>query len=207
LSEWAREHDYRLPRAGDAKLPSILQAATGSAMQIRSALVRPGAALLELRAGEKPGAPTESDAASARHALVRLIQSQWPATALRPVRADTPDSASLVDSYAMRAYPTLAAPDRFTVHGIALAAARALASSPVRSLLPPDVGLLVIGNELLLDFSARPFDPVEFDRMTAVADQVIAHLPVVLTAAPANVVWPGPRDGATRHEDGAKTGG
>jgi len=48
----------------------------------------------------------------------------------------------------------------------------------LRSLLPPDVGLLLHGRHLVLDFSDRPFDAIEFGRMLALADQLAARLPV-----------------------------
>ena len=51
-------------------------------------------------------------------------------------------------------------------------AARDLARSTLMALLPPDLGLLLVGRHLLLDFSARPFDPIEFGRMIALADQL-----------------------------------
>ena len=35
------------------------------------------------------------------------------------------------------------------------------------------IGLLLHGEYLLLDFSERPFDPIEFGRMLAVADQLV----------------------------------
>ncbi|HEX8911338.1 MAG TPA: hypothetical protein VF796_03185, partial [Humisphaera sp.] len=55
--------------------------------------------------------------------------------------------------------------------------ATTLATSSVRGLLPPDVGLLLVGRHLVLEFSDRPFDAIEFNRMIAVAGQVVAHLP------------------------------
>jgi hypothetical protein len=42
-------------------------------------------------------------------------------------------------------------------------AARRLAASSLRTLLPKDVGLLLSGKHLLLDFSTRPFDTIEFE--------------------------------------------
>jgi hypothetical protein len=47
-----------------------------------------------------------------------------------------------------------------------------LAESPAQGLLPPDIGLLLIDRMLILDFSGRRFDPVEFDRMLVLAGQI-----------------------------------
>ena len=43
-------------------------------------------------------------------------------------------------------------------------------------MVPPDVGVLVQGDVLVLDFSARPFDDLEFNRMSALADQLAQKL-------------------------------
>ena len=51
----------------------------------------------------------------------------------------------------------------------------------LRSLLPADVGLLLIGRQLLLDFSDRPFDSIEFGRMMSLTDQLVKHLPAPRT--------------------------
>ena len=45
-------------------------------------------------------------------------------------------------------------------------------------LLPADVGLLLYGPRLVLDFSGRPFDTIEFERMIVVAKQIVDHLPL-----------------------------
>jgi hypothetical protein len=47
----------------------------------------------------------------------------------------------------------------------------------VAALLPPDVGLLLAGENLVLDFSTRPFDPLELQRVDALAEQIVMHLP------------------------------
>ena len=61
--------------------------------------------------------------------------------------------------------------------GLDPAAARRLYRSHLRALLPPDVGLLLHGEHLVLDFSARHFDALELSRMLALADQIVAHVP------------------------------
>ena len=51
--------------------------------------------------------------------------------------------------------------------------ARLMAASPARGLLPADIGLIVHGPYITLDFSVRPFDAIEFDRMLAVMEQLV----------------------------------
>ena len=57
------------------------------------------------------------------------------------------------------------------------AAARVVSKSMLRSLLPADLGLLLHGRRLVLDFSDRPFDAIEFGRMLALADQLVTRMP------------------------------
>src|SRR5438270_9891719 len=85
--------------------------------------------------------------------LVRPIRSDWPATALRPTRAPL----SVADLFSLSSYPTMATSERFVIYGADSTAAAQISKSKIRALLPPDLGLLLIGKDLILDFSARPF--------------------------------------------------
>lgn len=97
----------------------------------------------------------------------------WPATGLRPAA----HAVSVLDLLSLSSFPSLAAGDRFVIFGCDAAAARGLAESAAQRLLPPDVGLVLHGSVLMLDFSTRSFDRVEFERMLDLANQLIAHLP------------------------------
>ncbi len=84
---------------------------------------------------------------------------------------------SVVDLFSLTPFPTLGDPDRLLVCGTDPSAARAVADSFVVALLPPDVGLLLHGRGMALDFSSRPFNVIEFNRMLALMDQIAEHLP------------------------------
>jgi hypothetical protein len=71
----------------------------------------------------------------------------------------------------------MAPTERLVLYGADARAARALGKSSVAALLPADVGLLLVGENLVLDFSTRPFDPLEFQRVDALAEQIVLHLP------------------------------
>jgi hypothetical protein len=71
----------------------------------------------------------------------------------------------------------LLTPDRFVACGIDARAAQHIARAPARGLLPPDIGLMLHGPYVTLDFSPRPFDAIEFDRMLVVMEQLVSHLP------------------------------
>ncbi len=101
------------------------------------------------------------------------MESRRRPTGLRPTHA----RRSILDLFSLSSYPALGNIDRFVVYGTDAQAAGSLSKSQARALLPPDVGLLLDDGWMMLDFSERPFDPIEFDRMTALAEQLVAHLP------------------------------
>jgi hypothetical protein len=92
-----------------------------------------------------------------------------PPAGLRP--AHVRPGCSVIDLFKLTPFHSLGN-DRFAVHASEGRTANRLANSSVRALLPPDVGLLMHGRVILLDFSSRPFDPIELDRMIALAEQI-----------------------------------
>ena len=106
--------------------------------------------------------------------LIREIETTWPATALRPAQAPR----SVIDLFSLSSYPRMGEVERFLIYGTDSTAAQRLSQGEPRALLPPDVGLLLHGRNLVLDFSSRPFDPIEFGRMTALAEQIVSRLPL-----------------------------
>ncbi len=66
--------------------------------------------------------------------------------------------------------------DRFMIFGSEARAAKSLAESSAPALLPPDIALIVTGNYLILDFSTRHFDEIEFERLIDLAKQLAPHL-------------------------------
>jgi hypothetical protein len=109
------------------------------------------------------------------HLLILSTPARWSSPAgLRPV---LPGTGQLVKLLPLLEYPSLPGSERFITHAAALRPARVLAESHARALLPPDVGLLLKDGYLILDFSSRPFDPLEFSRLLPLGDQLVAHLP------------------------------
>jgi hypothetical protein len=188
LSEWARERGFRFdPRPLRAPIPP-LDAIRGTGLRARICLTDRRTLLAEIQTESSAPAvesgepiPTNGPSTSPAvppttrswHVLIRPIEADWRPTGARPAQA----RASLLDLFSLASFPLLGASERFVIYGADSAAARALAGSSARALLPPDIGLLLHGRQLLLDFSARPFDAIEFDRMIALADQIVAHLP------------------------------
>lgn len=166
LLDWARERGYRLSHQDREPPPpfdTMAAARATTCLESRSTHLFQ----LETIGGSAVATPRW-------HVLVRELEAAWPPTGLRPATA----KSSLLDQFSLSSYPRLGAVERFVVFGTDTTAARILSASPMRALLPPDIGLLLAGGKLVLDFSARPFDPIELGRMTALAEQLVTHLPL-----------------------------
>jgi len=198
VADWARSRGFALSdRETSAPPPFDAPAAAGRAeLRAATCLRDEHTALILLEAAEPLGgraAPAPSPPPSPAivapaalsspppptpvrhwHVLVRTVESEWPPTGLRPASA----AASLLDVFPLASFPLMGPTDRFVVYGTDSAPARRLHKSHVRALLPPDVGVLLYGRHLVLDFTNRPFDTIEFGRMIALADQIVAHLPI-----------------------------
>lgn len=179
LLDWSRERGWRLsrPAAGAAPGEPFDRLAGARVITLLEAGPGAGAAAMKAMQLEVPPPPGGAMAVepSRWHVLVRQLGSAWPATGLRP----THQRASLLDQFSLSSYPRMGETERFIVFGTDSAAARVLSKSHARALLPPDIGLLLHGRHLVLDFSTRPFDAIELGRMVALADQLVQHLPVV----------------------------
>lgn len=175
-ADWARDRGFRFNRIGSASAPPPFDALPNATPIVRSSLSKRTTTLVQLETASAPPAAPRAPESSRRivwNLLVREIPPDWPATGLRPRHS----TASVLDLFSLSSFPTLGATERFIAYGTDSAAAKLLSRSMLRSLLPADVGLLLRGNRLVLDFSERPFDPIEFGRMIALADQLAAHLP------------------------------
>jgi hypothetical protein len=173
LADWARDRRFRLDRPPAAKLPGGLALLMAADPRVEVALVRGPVAILWLTTAAGPGMGGRRPA---WHLLVRETgRPPADAAGLRPAVA-APGGSVLDLLPSLQGHPSLLPPERFVVHAADVATARRLAASPARGLLPHDVGLLVHGPAVVLDFSGRPFDGVEFDRMMVVAEQLVGHL-------------------------------
>jgi hypothetical protein len=82
-----------------------------------------------------------------------------------------------LDYFQLEEMRAMAPTERFVLYGAEARAARALGKSSVAALLPADVGMMLVDKNLVLDFSSRPFDPLELERIDALAEQIVTHLP------------------------------
>jgi len=166
LNYWARSRQMRL-NTGSVELaplkqfnPKVLSAITGESItlaQIETADV---------------GVTTASASRRQWNVVVRKLAGSWPTTALRP----TAHNVSLVDLFSLSSYPSLTSNARFIVFGVESQAAATLAESSARALLPADVAMILHEDHLILDFSSRHFDQIEFDRLMDLAKQLAGRL-------------------------------
>jgi hypothetical protein len=165
LLDWARATGFKLSHHDREPPPPFTQLTSG---RMTTCLQSGPTKLLQLEtlAGSAVQTPRW-------HVLVRELEYVWPVTALRPAQA----TSSVIDHFSLSSFPRMGEIERFMVFGTEATAARRLSKSEARALLPQDIGLLLHGRQLVLDFSSRPFDPIEFGRMTAVAEQLVTHLP------------------------------
>ena len=177
LAEWARERRMRLApaREGEPVPPPLEQISHLSPqvrLRVRDRDGRTNIVQFQTAAATSDGSPPDLEAAGAPrwNVLIRRSSTMRPAAGLRPVRA----SGSVIELFRLTPFHSLTN-DRFAVLAEDGKTASQLARSSARALLPPDVGLLQTGEYVLLDFSTRPFDPVELDRLLAVADQICQH--------------------------------
>jgi hypothetical protein len=169
LARWARSRGLRVA-AGPGDLPALAPLKQFNA-KVHAAI---GGQTVTLARLETADAGLTTAAASPRiwNVLVRKLGAPWPTTALRPAA----HTVSLVDLFSLSSYPSLMPTQRFMIFGSEARAARALAESEAPALLPPDVALVLYENHLILDFSGRPFDEIEFDRMIDLSQQLAPRL-------------------------------
>ncbi len=170
ISDWARARGFRAS-VRDCSVPPPLDALKDMRLLSQVCVSDGTSNLMRL---EGIGETSSAGQPKRWHVLVRQIESPWQPTGLRPA----PAPSSLLDLFSLTSFPLMGETQRFVVFGTDSAPARKLSKSRARALLPPDVGLLLHGPHMILDFSDRPFDEIEFDRMIALCEQLVANLPV-----------------------------
>lgn len=177
LRQWARPRGYGVLGRSQAAVPAMLQTADPplqAILELRtlrlSKQISRATSFIQLQTAS---APSPSASTPQRwHVMIMAMESDWPLSGLRPAQLPV----SLLDLLRLRTSPSLVESLRFSVMGQEIAAARKLSATGIRSLLPADIGLLLGPGALLLDFSTRPFDDIEFERMLIIGEQVIAAL-------------------------------
>ena len=178
LTEWAEANRFRLRGERQAEVPEVVRLLSKPPPRVLLSLNDEDTTLVQVETPLTPAASPEggspAEAKPARwNLLVRKLESAWPMTGLRPQG----HAHSVLDFFPLHDMQAMSPSERFVLYGAEATAARELAKSPVRGLMPPDVGLVLVGHSLVLDFSARPFDALTLQRIDALAEQLVTHLP------------------------------
>ncbi|MDB5355350.1 MAG: hypothetical protein JWN24_1803 [Phycisphaerales bacterium] len=183
LADWGREQGFRFRQCKEGQAPAPFDAVRPPAPQVQVCMADGQTTILHLKgptpspvesADPPPHPPIATPAGDCEwHVLVREIETAWPPTGLRPAAARN----SVLDLFSLTSFPLLGSTERFIIYATDSIAATALSRSAARGLLPPDIGLLLHGKNLVLDFSSRPFDSIEFERMIVLANQLVNHMP------------------------------
>jgi hypothetical protein len=171
LTQWARSHRMQhLSADSQSQAPEL-----ASLKQFNPRIVRAiSGKRTTLAQIETADIGVTAAAASRRqwNVAMRELTGKWTTTALRP----TAQTVTLVDLFSLSSYPSLMSTERFVIFGAEARAAKALAESTAPALLPADLALVIVGNCLILDFSSRHFDEIEFDRLIDLLDQLAPRL-------------------------------
>ncbi len=147
LREWADDRRFKLQLPPNAVLPASLHGLMSIDPQVEIALTRGPVTLIRLSTVAKPAA-----ARPAWNLIIREIQQAENPAGLRPAAA----AVSFLDLFSMTGFPGMLPPERFIVFANESRDARQLAATPTRGLLPADVGFLIHGPYITLDFSGSP---------------------------------------------------
>lgn len=184
LADWARQRRIKLQARDLTQMPPPLTELERVGARLRLQLSDGPVSILQFDTDERENAKRSADISSTPMIDAALSRPRWnvlvrklsagkshPPAALRP--ANLPSGSSLIDLFRLTAFHSLSN-DRFAILAIDATTGVRLSNSSARALLPADIGLLLTDQYLVLDFSTRPFDPVELDRMISVAEQVCA---------------------------------
>jgi hypothetical protein len=170
LQDWADENRFKLRGEDRAVGPEILKSFTQPTPKVLVSLNDVDTGIVQIEGGPPKGKGTQL---VRWNLLVRKLERTWATTGFRPATS----GRSILDYFQLDEMRAMAPTERFVLYGAEARAARALGKSSVAALLPPDIGLLLVEQNLVLDFSSRPFDSLELERVDALAEQIVLHLP------------------------------
>lgn len=170
LTDWASERRMKLAKDLTQLPPPIDQLADRGA-QVRLRVDDPprGISIVQFQTDRDRSSAATNGEHPCWNVLIRRLPRPHTPAGLRPAHV----ASSVVELFRLTSFHGLSN-ERFAVLAADALTANKLAKSSARALLPADVGLVLWDDHLMLDFSARPFDPIELDRMLSVAEQVSA---------------------------------
>ncbi|HSZ56244.1 MAG TPA: hypothetical protein VK797_11325 [Tepidisphaeraceae bacterium] len=169
LIEWGKNAGFRVAPAAQRRLVPPLAVLQSHAARIETQLTNQTTTIVRLWCDSPaPVQPRQQVVEVSWNLLARRVETDWKAAGLRPTDAPR----SVLDYFSLSSFSTIGEIERFVLYAADSAAAGEFPDSTARSLLPPDIGLLLYGHWLVLEFSRRPFDDLEFNRLIALAAQL-----------------------------------
>ena len=169
IIEWGKNAGFHVVPAARQHLVAPLETLESHRARIDAQLQSPTISILRLRCDSPVAARRGQQAAEVSwNLLVRKTHADWNPAGLRP----TAVRRSILDYFSLSSFSAIGGIERFMLFAIDSTAAREFPDSTARSLLPPDIGLLLHGPWLVLDFSQRAFDDLAFNRMIALSAQL-----------------------------------
>lgn len=173
MTEWGKQRGFELKTLEVSQLGPPLETLKKFGARPVTCLETAGTQIVQVVSDPPPrpdGRPGAGEVVW--NLLVRRIEPPRIPAGLRPAY----DRHSFLDLFSLSSFPAAGGTDRFVVYAADSEAAQTFPHESLRAMVPSDVGLLVYGDAVVLDFSVRPFDDLEFNRLTALADQLARKL-------------------------------
>ena len=162
MEQWAGQHRFEIVENPSAdSLPPPLNGPEGNGLSARWIFTSEDRTIAQLVL-----APSATDV-RVYNVCIAAIAVNTPAVALKP--AVVPET--ILSRFRLSPAASTSS-ERFQILGNDLSANLRLSESVIAGIAPPDVAFLFTGGLMLIDFSSRPFDPIEFDRMLVLANQI-----------------------------------
>ena len=173
MTEWGRQRGFSLQTLPVEGLTAPLHVLKKFNARLAVCLNAAGAQIVQVCTDPPPRADGRPGAGEVTwNLLARRITPPRVPAGVRPAH----DRHSFLDLFSLSSFPAAGGTERFVLYAADSDAAQTFPDHAVRSMVPGDIGALVYGEALVLDFSSRPFDDLEFDRMIALADQLARKL-------------------------------
>jgi hypothetical protein len=166
MLEWGDRAGFKIIPAERRQLVHPLDSLESHGVQIETQMMAGDTAIYQLLCPPVVAAEARQPQAEYWNLLVRWGQTNWKPAGLRPSHF----RRCVVDFFSLSSFSTSGG--RFTLFAADSDARREFPESIAQAILPHDVGMLVYESALVLDFSVRPFDDLEFNRMIAVAAEL-----------------------------------
>ena len=171
IEEWALENDMKVAEPSQFAMPEALAELAPLSPAIRQLFTGINFAIVKFCTAQRH--KSDSSQFTNWNAMICKITGDWPMTALRP----RINPSGLIDLFTTTSFPSMAPPERFVIFGVDSFSARKISQSKLLALLPADIGLILYGSWLIVDFSSRPFDTIELSRCRSLVEQLMQHIP------------------------------